>query len=155
MSKRSIATVRLPERGFTKEQLKEIGSTGLIKVMEDKRLWGLIVFYTLVEMAGKRMITNYFKKQGIKGMDDWIDGLTCTSLVKRLYKLKLIDKSIYTAMLHIVEVRNDLVHDFTELLFIPIEGNKIDQAEKAVKKVMPIVIKALEIDDEDAKELNK
>jgi hypothetical protein len=113
----------------------------LKQILEDKRFWHVIVNYTMFEMLGKGLIKEHFRNKGLTGMDDWIDKLSCTRLVSRLFKLKLINEQTHQQLKRLVEVRNDFVHDIRAILITKAFNEKemadlIDSSSKALSQLM-------------------
>jgi hypothetical protein len=109
-------------------------------ILEDKRFWHVIVNYTMFEMLGKELIKKHFENKGLTGMDDWVGKLSCKGLVSRLFKLELINEETYQQLKHLVEVRNDFVHDIRAILVTKAFNEKemadlIDSSSKALSAV--------------------
>jgi hypothetical protein len=82
-------------------------------ILEDRNLWRVVVYCSLMEFYAKIRLRAFFELRGIEG-EKWLDNLDKLSLNRvreMLRDLGLVDKRTNKRMLRIQEVRNRIIHN--------------------------------------------
>ena len=135
------STIEIPSVDITIEIAPiTIDLKSVKKLFEDKNLWKIVLYSSLLEFYGKILLRAFFEAHKIQ-QKTWLKRLERLSLGqvhKNLKDLQLIDNETDKQMKRIVEIRNNVVHDIlvSSLLFGASEAEEVvKHAEKCISKL--------------------